>query len=112
MITAGQFVDLLKDFAPRLLVIVHDNNNNVFPINDVWISDNGKRVYVIYVEGDENTQRTAVLAFKRFANLDPKSATPAFEAFAEKFKISDTERLEIFQIIAKGFLSIFPFKGE
>lgn len=58
-----------------------------------------------YVEGDENTQRTAVLAFKRFANIDPKSATPAFEAFAEKFKISDTERLEIFQIIAKGFLS-------
>ena len=55
MITAGQFVDLLKDFAPRLLVIVHDNNNNtVFPINNVWISDNGKRVYVIYVEGDEN----------------------------------------------------------
>ena len=58
-----------------------------------------------YVESDENTQRTAVLAFKRFANLDPKSATPAFEAFANKFKISDTERLEIFQIIAKGFLS-------
>ena len=58
-----------------------------------------------YVEGDENAQRTAVLAFKRFANLDPKSATPAFEAFANKFKISDTERLEIFQIIAKGFLS-------
>ena len=55
MITAGQFVDLLKDFAPRLLVIVHDNNSNtVVPINNVWISDNGKRVYVIYVEGDEN----------------------------------------------------------
>lgn len=58
-----------------------------------------------YIEGDENTQRTAVLAFKRFANLEPKSATPAFEAFADKFRISDTERLEIFQIIAKGFLS-------
>ena len=57
------------------------------------------------VEGDENNKRTAVLAFKRFANLDPKSATPSFETFADKFKISDTERLEIFQIIAKGFLS-------
>ena len=82
-----------SQFAPRVAqeMSLYDNPASVLTLD--------------YVEGDENTQRTAVLAFKRFANLDPKSATPAFEAFANKFKISDTERLEIFQIIAKGFLS-------
>ncbi|MGN0894355.1 MAG: transglycosylase SLT domain-containing protein [Succinivibrio sp.] len=54
---------------------------------------------------DENINRAAVLAFKRYANIDPKNATPAFNEFASRFKISEPEKFEIFQIIAKGFLS-------
>ncbi|MGN0901834.1 MAG: hypothetical protein ACI4M9_00990, partial [Succinivibrio sp.] len=53
---------------------------------------------------DEDTRRAGVLIFKRYANLDPKNATPQFAEFSKKFSVTDTEKLEIFQIIAKGFL--------
>ncbi|MGN1281934.1 MAG: transglycosylase SLT domain-containing protein [Succinivibrio sp.] len=58
-----------------------------------------------YSSDNEEVNRAAVLAFKRYANIDPKNATPAFNDFASRFRISEPEKFEIFQIIAKGFLS-------
>lgn len=54
---------------------------------------------------NEAMHRAAVLAFKRFANLNPKDATPYFEPFASKYALTDTEKLEIISVISKGFLS-------
>ena len=52
-----------------------------------------------------DTHKALVLAFLRFANLNPNDARPYFEDFILKHKLNDTEKLEITQIIAKGFLS-------
>lgn len=68
--------------------------------------DDPQSVTQLEVEpNNEALHRAAVLAFKRFANLNPKDATPYFEPFASKFALNDTEKLEIVSVISKGFLS-------
>ena len=57
-----------------------------------------------YEPGSDDIHRVAVLAFKRFANLKPEEANPHFEYFCKKFHITPTERLDIIQIISRGFL--------
>ncbi len=57
-----------------------------------------------YQNSNINTHKVAVLAFKRFANIDPEEANPHFEYFCKKFNVTPTERLDIIQIISKGFL--------
>lgn len=56
------------------------------------------------VKSDEKS-RAAVLAFKRFANLNAKEAIVQFEPFCKKFNVTEHQRLEIMQIFAQSFLS-------
>lgn len=53
----------------------------------------------------DDEHKAAILAYKRFANLSPKDATPYFNDFIKQYKLNETEKLEIIQIIAKGFLA-------
>ena len=54
--------------------------------------------------GDETQRRAAVLAFKRYANLNPKDAAPSFNLFSEKFHITQSEKLDVISVISRGFL--------
>lgn len=70
-----------------------------------FYDDPRKVVEALQPNNNEDEHKAAVLAFKRFANLTPADATPYFNDFCEKYKLNETEKLEIVQIIAKGFLS-------
>ena len=56
------------------------------------------------INGDDKS-RAAVLAFKRFANLNAKDAIELFDKFCKKYDVTDHQRLEIMQIFAQSFLS-------
>ena len=57
------------------------------------------------VEGNsEQEHRTAVLAFKRYANLWPEQARSDFDRFIKKYKPSNAELVDIYQIFASSFL--------
>lgn len=80
-----------------------DYENRINTAMTLYASPDG--VMNLAVDNTEEQHRAAVLAFKRFANVSPRDATANYEVFAQKFKISDPEKLDIVSIIAKGFLS-------
>lgn len=52
----------------------------------------------------EQEHRTAVLAFKRYANLSPVAARNDLNKFIEHYAPSETELVDIYQIFASSFL--------
>ena len=66
--------------------------------------DSPENILKLEPNGSDEQRRVAVLAFKRFANLKPEDASLYFDNFAKNFKISETERHEIVQLISRGFL--------
>lgn len=57
------------------------------------------------VKGNDGEQhRVAVLAFKRYANLQPRAARNDFSRFIKTFEPSETELIDIYQIFASSFL--------
>lgn len=52
----------------------------------------------------EDEHRVAVLAFKRYANLAPRSARADFDKFIDRYDPSETELVGIYQIFASSFL--------
>ncbi|MBU3843747.1 MAG: transglycosylase SLT domain-containing protein [Candidatus Anaerobiospirillum pullicola] len=52
----------------------------------------------------EDEHRVAVLAFKRYANLSPRSARNDFKKFIKTYDPSETELIDIYQIFASSFL--------
>ena len=54
MLTVGQCISLLKTDSPYLHVVVQDNCGNNYFVNNVWIDDRGRRVYIVSVEDDNN----------------------------------------------------------
>ncbi len=85
-------LDISSKFKRRVEIAMslYDNPEKVMSM-DVTPSDSEKR-------------RALVLAFKRYANLNPNDAAPSFDMFVKKFGVSPSEKLEIIQVFSKGFL--------
>lgn len=63
-----------------------------------------KKLFTEITDNQEEQHRVAVLAFKRYANLQPEDARNDFQKFIQAFAPSDTELLDIYQIFASAFL--------
>ena len=66
--------------------------------------DNPKSILTSILPKNTEGRRAAVLAFKRYASLNPNEAADNFSRFVKLYKPSSAENLEIKQIIASNFL--------
>lgn len=66
--------------------------------------DNPSDLFEKIKDNKEENHRVAVLAFERYANLNPRQARADLKKFKKKFDPSESEMIDIYQIFASSFL--------
>lgn len=93
-----------SDTTRSLSYLLSDSKYSKRVSQSMALYDAPEKVLDLVPRSGEMQRRVAVLAFKRFANLKPEDATPHFDSFVKKYNVSEIEKLEIIQLISKGFL--------
>lgn len=74
--------------------------------------DDPSAVLELNLQGDSDSHRAAVLAYKRYAALNSEAAVANLARFNAKYQLSATELLGIKQIIATNFLGRLSTKNQ
>ncbi len=96
-----------KDYKSSLLSIVNSLQNEKLKqraIAYMALYEEPQNLFEVIKNNNPSNTRVAVLVFKRLANTDTKKAVTLLDDFIKRYKPSDVETIDIYQIIAKNLL--------